>query len=226
MTAAPAPEKREMFGRPRIVLADDHGLILEGLRNLLQKDFDVVGTATNGRDLVAEAERQKPDAVLLDVSMPILNGMEAARQIKSREPRTKILFVTQKSDRQYVQTALRSGASGYILKQAAINEIGPALREVLSGRYYVSPALRQGIPAALYDPTKNPSELFGQTLTPRQREVLQLVAEGKSNKEIAAILNVSVKTIDFHKAGIMEELGLRSTAELTRYAIEHGIIGE
>jgi DNA-binding NarL/FixJ family response regulator len=100
-----------------------------------------------------------------------------------------------------------------------------ALREVLAGRYYITPVLRKGIPDALYDPTTNPSELFGQSLTPRQREVLQLVAEGKSNKETAAILNVSVKTVDFHKAAIMEELGLRSTAELTRYAIEHGIVG-
>lgn len=221
----PQPPRREMLGKARIILADDHGLILEGLRTLLEKDFDVVGTATNGRDLITEAERLEPDAVLLDVSMPVLNGMEAARQIKSRAPRIKILFVTQKGDREYVQAALRFGASGYILKQAAVNEIGTALREVLTGRYYVSPALRKGIPDALYDPTKNPSELFGQSLTPRQREVLQLLAEGKSNKEIAAILNVSVKTIDFHKAGIMDELGLRSTAELTRYAIEHGIIG-
>lgn len=214
------------MSKPRIVLGDDHGIILEGLRTLLEKDFDIVGTASNGRDLAAEAERLKPDAVLLDVSMPILNGMEAARQIKSRDSHIKIIFVTQKSDRQYVQTALRIGASGYVLKQAATTEVGNALREVLRGRYYVSPALRKGIPDALYDPTRNPSELFGQSLTPRQREVLQLLAEGKSNKEIAAILNVSVKTVDFHKAGIMEELGLRSTAELTRYAIEQGIVGD
>ncbi len=225
MSTAPTPV-RSLAGRPKIILADDHGLILEGLKGLLEKDFDVIATATNGRDLITEAELLKPDAVLLDVSMPVLNGMEAARQIKNREPRIKILFITQKADREYVQTALRFGASGYILKQAAVNEVGPALREVLSGRYYVSPVLRKGIPDALYDPTRNPSELFGQKLTPRQRQVLQLLAEGKSNKEIAGILNVSVKTVDFHKAGIMEELGLRSTAELTRYAIEHGIVGE
>ncbi len=214
------------MSKPRILLADDHGLILEGLRSLLENDFEVIGVAINGRDLVAEAERLRPDAVLLDVSMPVLNGMEAARQIKSRDPHVKILFITQKSDREYVQAALRMGASGYILKQAAVSEVGPALREILAGRYYVTPVLRKAVPDAVYDPTRNPSELFGQTLTPRQREVLQLVAEGKSNKETAAILNVSVKTIDFHKAAIMQELGLRSTAELTRYAIEHGIVGE
>lgn len=216
----------ERMTRPRILLCDDHGLILEGLRTLLEKEYDIVGVATNGRDLVTDVDQLKPDVVLLDLSMPILNGMEAARQIRARNPEVKIVVVTQKSDREYVQAALRVGASAYVLKQAATTEIRSALREVLAGRYYVTPALRKGIPDAVYNPTKNPSELFGNALTPRQREVLQLVAEGKSNKEIAAILNVSVKTVDFHKAAITEELGLHSTAELTRYAIEHGIIGD
>jgi DNA-binding NarL/FixJ family response regulator len=151
--------------------------------------------------------------------------MEAARQIRKSAPHIKLLFVTQKSDREYVQAAFRMGASGYVLKQSVVGEVGPALREVLAGRYYVTPLLRNGIPDVLFHPQQNPSELFGQALTPRQRQVLQLVAEGKTNKEIAKILNVSVKTIDFHKAGITEELGLHTTAELTRYAIEHGIVG-
>ncbi|HEY7307387.1 MAG TPA: response regulator transcription factor, partial [Bryobacteraceae bacterium] len=188
-------------------------------------DFEVVGVASNGRELIAETERLNPDAVLLDVSMPVLNGMEAARQIRKSAPHIKLLFVTQKSDREYVQAAFRMGASGYVLKQSVVGEVGPALREVLAGHYYVTPLLRNGIPDALFHPQQNPSELFGQALTPRQRQVLQLVAEGKTNKEIAKILNVSVKTIDFHKAGIAEELGLHTTAELTRYAIEHGIVG-
>jgi DNA-binding NarL/FixJ family response regulator len=213
------------MSRPRILLGDDHGLIIEGLRSLLAKDFEVVGVASNGREVIAETERLKPDAVLLDVSMPVLNGMEAARQIRKSAPEVKLLFVTQKSDREYVQAAFRMGASGYVLKQSVVGEVGPALREVLAGHYYVTPLLRDGIPDALFHAQQNPSELFGQTLTPRQRQVLQLVAEGKSNKEIASILNVSVKTIDFHKAGITEELGLHTTAELTRYAIEHGIVG-
>lgn len=212
--------------KPRILLGDDHGLILEGLRHVLEKDFEVVGVALNGRELVSEAEHLRPDAILLDVSMPILNGMEAGRQIKTRNSQVKLIFVTQRSDRDYVQAALRMGASGYILKQGAAAEVRSALKEVLAGRYYVSPALRKGIPDALYDPTKNPSELFGNALTPRQREVLQLVAEGKSNKEIAGILNVSVKTIDFHKAAIMETLGLHSTAELTRFALQRGIVSD
>jgi DNA-binding NarL/FixJ family response regulator len=211
--------------RPRIMLCDDHGLIIEGLRKLLEKEFDIVGVAENGRELLAEVDHLKPDAILLDISMPLLNGMEAAKQIHARNPQVKLVFVTQKADREYVHAALRAGAFGYVLKQAAATEVKNALREVLAGRYYVSPALRKTIPDVVYNTNQNPSELFAQSLTPRQREVLQLVAEGRSNKEIAAILNVSVKTVDFHKAAIMDELGIRSTAELTRYAIEHGVIG-
>jgi len=211
--------------KPRILLGDDHGLIIEGLRSVLQREFEVVGVASNGRDLVTEAERLKPDAVLLDVSMPILNGIEAARQIRALAPRIKLLFVTQKADREYVQAALRIGVSGYILKQSLVDELIPAVREVLAGHYYVTPLLRTGIPEALLNPQVNPADLFDPTLTPRQREVLQLVAEGKSNKEIAVVLEVSIKTVDYHKGRIMEELGLRTTAELTRYAIQHGITG-
>jgi DNA-binding NarL/FixJ family response regulator len=214
-----------MNARPRVLLCDDHDIIIEGLRSLLAKDFDVVGATSNGRDLVAATERLKPDAVVLDVSMPILNGLESARQIKQSVPSVKILFVTQMSDKQYVQAALRIGASGYILKQSVVGDLVPALHEILGGHFYIAPSLRNGIPETLFNPRQNPSELFGTALTPRQREVLQLVAEGKANKEIASILGVSLKTIDFHKGRIMDELGLRSTAELTRYAIDHGIAG-
>lgn len=209
--------------RPRILLGDDHDLVIEGLRSLLTKDFDVIGVASNGRELVTETERLKPDAVLVDVSMPVLNGMEAARQIKTATPGVKLLFVTQKADREYVQAAFRIGASGYILKQSAVGELIPALREILSGHYYIAPSLRKVMSEAGTGPQRNPADLFGAALTMRQREVLQLVAEGKANKEIATLLNVSIKTVDYHKARIMDELGLRTTAELTRYAIEHGI---
>jgi len=157
--------------------------------------------------------------------MPVLNGMEAGRQIKSIAPAVKIVFITQRSEREYVQAAFRFGASAYVLKQSVAGEVVPAIREALAGRYYVTPSLLNGIPDALLNPNRNPSELFGGTLTVRQREVLQLVAEGKSNKEIAAVLNVSLKTVDFHKARLMDELGLRTTAELTRYAMEHGMVG-
>lgn len=207
----------------RLLLADDHGLVLEGLRSLLSKDFEVAGVAENGRELLEQAEKLQPDLVLLDISMPILNGLEAARQIKARWPIMKILFITQRSDREYIRAAFRLGASGYILKQSVVAEISEAVREIADGRYYVSVELRYGLTEMLLNTTTNPSEFFGDSLTPRQREVLQLVAEGKSNKEVATILGISVKTVDFHKAGIMDELGLRTTAELTRYAIEHGI---
>ena len=196
--------------RPRILLGDDHALIIEGLRSLLAVEFDVVGVAGNGRDLVSETERLKPDAVLLDVSMPILNGMEAARQVKKIAPAVKIIFVTQKSDREYVRSAFCIGASAYILKQTVLGEVIPAIREALAGHYYVTPLLLNGIEEALLNPTQNPSGLFGRSLTARQREVLQLVAEGKANKEIATILNVSLKTVDFHKSKIMDELGIRT----------------
>jgi DNA-binding NarL/FixJ family response regulator len=212
--------------KPRVLLGDDHHLIVEGLRSVLARDFDVVGVASNGRELVSEAERLKPDAVLLDISMPLLNGIEAARQIKEILPASKLVFVTQASDRAYVQTAFRVGASGYVLKQSLASELVDALRDVLEGNYYITPILRKGIPEVLFRSQENPGELFGTSLTPRQREVLQLVAEGKSNKEIATELNVSVKTVEFHKGSIMEELRLHTTAELTRYAIEHGIVGK
>jgi DNA-binding NarL/FixJ family response regulator len=211
--------------KPHVLLADDHALIIEGLKSLLAKEFEIVGIATNGRDLVTATERLKPDAVLLDVSMPVLNGMEATRQIKSIAPAVKIVFITQKSEREYVQAAFRFGASAYVLKQSVAGEVVPALREALAGRYYVTPSLLNGVSGGLVNPHRNPSELFGGSLTVRQREVLQLIAEGKSNKEIAAVLNVSIKTVDFHKARLMDQLGLHTTAELTRYAIEHGIIG-
>lgn len=211
--------------RRRLILADDHALIVEGLRSLLAAEFDVVAVASDGRELVRQVEQLQPDAVLLDIAMPLLNGIEAARQIKKFAPKTKLLFVTQNADREYVQVAMRVGASGYVLKQSAVRDVVNALHEIFEGGFYVSPLLRRGIPEILIKSGQNPSELFGVALTPRQRQVLQLVAEGKSTKETAAILNISVKTVDFHKAGIMEEVGVRTTAELTRYAIEHGIIG-
>lgn len=211
--------------KPRVLICDDHALIIEGLRSILANNFDVVGVCENGRDLIAQTEQMQPDAVLVDVSLPVLNGIEAARRIKTIAPNIKIVFVTQRSDPEYVQTAFRVGASAYILKQSAAGEVIPALREALAGKYYVTPTLFSGTPAALTSPYRNPAELFGGKLTGRQREVLQLVAEGKSNKEIAGVLNISLKTVDFHKARIMDELRLRSTAELTRYAIEHGMVG-
>jgi len=209
--------------KPRVLLADDHALILEGLRRVLEPEFEIAGTAVNGRQLVAMALELRPDAVLLDVGMPELNGIEAARQLRRALPTIKILFVTQMEDRAYARAAFQAEASAYLLKQSAVAELSIALREALAGRYYVSKSLR-GLLDGVFDPNRNPAELTGEDLTPRQREVLQLVAEGKTGKEIASALGISVKTVEFHKSAIMQELGLRSVAELTRYAIEHGIL--
>lgn len=210
--------------RPRVLLGDDHALILEGMRSILSTKFEVAGAETNGRDLVSAADRLKPDAVLLDISMPILNGIEAGRQIKQSLPTTKIIFVTQMADPAYVRAAFQVGGSAYVLKQSISTEIVTAVEQALTGYYYFSPALRSGSPQTFFDPAMNPAELFGINLTTRQREVLQLIAEGKSNKEIAALLQISVKTVEFHKAGLMDHLGMRTTAELTRYAIEQGLL--
>jgi DNA-binding NarL/FixJ family response regulator len=213
------------MARPTLFMADDHAILLEGVRRLLEPEFEIVGTASDGRQLVASTIQLQPEIVLLDIGMPLLNGIEAARQIRASAPGVKVVFLTQQSDRMYLQEAFRAGASGYILKQSAASELVSALHEVLSGRFYVTPALAGADIASQLNGTANPADLFGSRLTPRQREVLQLVAEGKAAKEIAGIVGISVKTVEFHKAAIMEELGLRTTAELTRYAIEHGIVG-
>lgn len=212
------------MSKPRVLLADDHILVAEGIRKLLETDFELLGVARNGWEAVTLAESLQPDLVLLDITMPALNGIEAAGQIRKAVSSTKVLFITQQTDRHMVQAAFQAGASGYLLKSAAGAELLTAMREVLQGRYYLTPLVSHGIPEALLNSKVNPSELLGTGLTPRQREVLQLVAEGKSAKEIAAMLNISVRTVEFHKAGVMEELGLRTTAELTRYAIEHGLV--
>lgn len=208
----------------RIVLGDDHRLVLAGLKSILEPEFEIMAVAADGRALVAEVERTQPDLVLLDIAMPELNGIEAARQIRKVAPKAKLIFVTQQSGREYVEAAFRAGASAYVMKQAYATELTTAIQEVLNGRFYVTPLLAEAIPAALSDPSRNPADLFAENLTRRQREVLQLVAEGKTVKEIAAILGVSPKTVAFHKAGIMDELGLRTTAELTRYALAHGLL--
>jgi DNA-binding NarL/FixJ family response regulator len=167
----------------------------------------------------------KPDVVILDIAMPVLNGVEAARQLRELAHPPKIVMLTQQANRTYVQEAFRSGANAYVLKQAAASELLTAIDEVMEGRYYISPLISPDAIAVGFNPKVNPSELFGGNLTPRQREVLQLIAEGRSAKQIAATLGISVKTVEFHKAAIMGELGLRTAAELTRYAIECGIVG-
>lgn len=203
-----------------ILLADDHTIVIEGLRKLLEPHFNVAGTAENGRELIAAAERIKPDVVLLDIAMPGLNGIDAAIQLKRILPATRIVFLTMHSDPVYINGALRAGAKGYVLKRCAAAELVDAIHRVLNGETYVTPAAAEPTPPA--DPHENPAG----HLTPREREVLQLVAEGKSAKEIAAVLKISARTVTFHKANLMAKLDARTTAELTRFAIRHGIANE
>jgi DNA-binding NarL/FixJ family response regulator len=213
------------MGKPRLLLVDDHQLFLDGLRKLLEADFELVGAVSDGRAAVVAFEQLHPDLLLMDIRLPLLNGIEAARQVRSMNPSAAILFVTMHTDRIYIEEAFRAGGSGYVLKQAAARELAEAIREVLAGRFYVSPMVAATNGALSFDSAKGPTGLFGGQLTPRQREVLQLVAEGKAMKEIAQILKISVRTVEFHKNGIMQELGFRTTAELTRYALDHGIAG-
>lgn len=211
--------------RVSVLIADDHSLVVEGFRRLLEKDFDIIGAAENGRELVEAAKKLQPDLVLLDISMPLLNGIDAARQLKSMLPKVKIIFLTMHGDPTYAAEAFRAGGDAYVLKRSAVSELELAIREVMKGRSYVTPLVTKSILDATDEPNQNPvSKLMFHGLTSRQREVLQLVAEGHSTKIIAGLLNVSVKTIEFHKSGIMERLGIRTTAELTRYAITHGIV--
>lgn len=211
--------------RNRILIADDHTLMLEGLTKLLSAEFDVVGTAANGRELVEKAQELQPDVVVLDVGMPEMNGIEAARRLTKTQPSIKIVFVTQQLAPEYLRTAFASGARAYVGKQSAASELLDAIRMALSGKYYVTPlAGSEASRLASMNPAQNPGELFASKLTPRQREVLQLVAEGKSTKEISSRLGISAKTVEFHRNSLMDELGVRTIAELTRYAISQGMV--
>jgi DNA-binding NarL/FixJ family response regulator len=208
--------------RPRILLADDHKLVLEGMKRLLESEFELVGAVEDGRALIDTAVRLSPDVILIDISMPKLNGIEATRQLRALMPQCKLIMVTMHADATYVREALRAGAAGYVLKRAAASELVRAVREVMSGRIYVTPAIAQALdlpPGGTFHEKRASSELTG-----RQREILQLVAEGRSNKEVAGILHVSIKTVEFHKACIMRKLGVRTTAELTKYAVKHGVV--
>ena len=211
------------MNRPRVLLADDHPLVLAALCSLLESECEIVGAVSDGRALVEAAGRLKPDVIVLDISLPLLNGMDAARQIKKEQPETKILFLTMHANPVYLKEALSAGATGYLLKTSAREELLGALRDVIRNRIHVSSGFAEEIVEQF---ELHPRSFAGSqsVLTGRQREILQLVAEGRTAKEIAAILNVSVQTVAFHKHQIMEKLGLRTTAELTKYAIQEGLV--
>lgn len=211
--------------RKRLLLCDDHALMLEGLTRLLSGEFDVVGTAPNGRILIGEAERLQPDVIVLDIGMPEMNGIEATRRLSRSVPSAKVVIVTRHLDRAYVRAAFDAGAKAYVAKQSSSTELFEAIHRALLNRFYITPLVdKEAAERVTFQPTRNPSEFLGGGLTPRQREVLQLVAEGKTTKEISAILRISPKTVEFHRNSLMEELGVRTTAELTRYAIQRGIV--
>ena len=207
---------------PRVLLADDHRMMSEGLRSLLQPHFDVVGIVSDGRELIAAAKQLDPDIVVLDISMPSLNGIDAAHQLRSADSRAKVVILTMHREVTYAARALEAGASGYVLKHSAAAELVTAIQEALKGGTYITPqiaadlvdAFRRGVHAGAAAPGE---------LTPRQREVLQLAAEGRSAKEIAAVLHISRRTAEFHKARLMETLGVQNTAELVQYAIRTGV---
>jgi len=209
--------------RPRLLLADDHTLLLDGIRMLLEPEFELVGCVEDGQALLAAAMDSKPDVILLDISMPVLNGIDAAHQLRKILPSAKLIFVTMHADADFVTEAFRAGAAGYLLKRSAASELLTAIREVLKGNHYVSPLVTRNALDLFIASSKTGGKLADR-LTPRQREVLQLVAEGRSRKEIATSLSISVKTVEFHKATLMRELNLRTVADFTLYAIEHGMI--
>jgi DNA-binding NarL/FixJ family response regulator len=206
---------------PTILLADDHVLVAEGIQKLLEPEYQLMGIVPDGRALLKAIEECPPDVAIVDISLPLLNGLDASRQILKHNPTIKIIILTMHAEASFVTEALRIGVSGYVLKQSVGTELVEALNEVLQGNTFVSPIADQ---ALHHKPTEGDQEGFAHTLSQRQREVLQLVAEGKSIKEVAAVLNVSIKTVEFHKTRIMRQLGMRSAAQLTKYAIANGLI--
>jgi DNA-binding NarL/FixJ family response regulator len=209
--------------RSRILIADDHTLVAELCKKLLEAEFDVVGTACDGRALVRMATDLKPDVIVVDVAMPILNGLDAGQQIKERLPAVKLVFLTMNPDPEVAAEAFRRGASGYLLKTCAADEMVIAVRKVLRGMSYMSPSLSKDSIRFLRNQSKVLVE-EQERLTERQREVLQLLAEGKVMKEVGGILNMTTRTVAFHKYRIMEVIGARSNAELVRYAVRNHMI--
>ena len=208
------------MNRPRILLADDHTMMAEALRHLLQREFNVVGTVADGRALLKAADELRPEVVVVDIGMPLLNGLDAGEQLKARHPEIKVIYLTQNREPQVAAEAFRRKASGYLLKDSAASELSTAIREALEGRCYASPAIADVMP----DAPDIEHENRARALSGREREVLQLLAEGKSMKEVAAILDISPRTVEFHKYRIMELIGVKTTAELVQYAVRHGLI--
>lgn len=209
--------------RSRILIADDHSMVIDGLRRFLEPEYEVVGAVNDGRAVLPEVRKLQPDVVVVDISMPLLNGLDCTRQLREAGCTAKILILTMHPDATLAQEALAAGASGYILKTSPGSELKEALRDVLLGRTYLSRAVARDV-AGVAGRMSSIHEDVWTHLTTRQREVLQLLAEGKSHKEVAHILNISVKTAEYHKYAILGKLGLKTNADLVQYAVRHGII--
>ena len=209
--------------KPRVLLADDHKIMIEGLKDLLKGEFEIVGSVEDGRALVEQASTLYPDVIVADISMPQLNGIEAARQIKKTDNNIKIVFLTMHPDATYAANAFEAGASGFVLKHSASSELIRAIHEAIKGRTYVTPLIAGDL-IRTYQKGEAPEKSLFKNISPRQREILQLLAEGKTAKEISSILNISTKTVEFHKYKMMEKLKIKTSAEVVLYAMKHGII--
>lgn len=208
--------------RPRVLLADDHALLLGAFQRLLEPEYEVVGAVADGKELLSAAVELKPDVVIVDIGMPHMSGLSAAAEIKRIRPKTKVVFVTMNHDCEIAAEAFRNGASAYLVKTSAASELLHAIREVLRGGTYVTPSVTRGIVGSI---TRQPQRKKASTeLTPRQREVVQLLAEGRTMKEVALVLNLTPRTVAFHKYRTMEHLHIKSFAELVQYAVQRRII--
>ena len=210
----------------RILLADDHKIVRNGLRTLIGKEagMEVIGEAENGRKALKMAEKIRPNVVIMDVTMPDMNGIEAARKIVTEVPGVKVIALSMHSDRRFVLGMLEAGASGYLMKDCAFDELAKAVRSVATGQTYLSPSIADVLVKGYLDKVNEKISAARSPLTEREREILQLLAEGRSSKEIAAHLGVSVKTVETHRRNMMQKLNMRSVAELTKYAIREGLI--
>jgi DNA-binding NarL/FixJ family response regulator len=208
--------------RPRILLADDHRLLREAFAQLLEPGCDVVGTVADGRALLEAVPQLRPDIVVVDIAMPSLNGLDAARQLKREMPELKVIFLTVSEDCDLAAEAFRAGASAYLLKNSAAAELVKAIQEVFEGRSYVTPLVAKGLVDSFRQDAEPPKSKGASSL--RQREVLQLLAEGHTMKEIARTLNITARTVAFHKYSMMKELGIKTSAELVQFAIKQHLI--
>lgn len=211
------------MSRPRVLLADDHRIVAEGLKRLLADDFDLVGLVEDGVELVAAANKLRPDVIVADISMPHLNGLDAMVRLKKTNPDVKVIFLTMHQDPAYARRALEAGAAGFVLKHSAPAEVVMAVQAALKGQTFITPALASDVMRQMQHGSQE-GQSPASLLTPRQREILQHLAEGRSAKEIAALLAISPRTVEFHKYQIMEAHGLHSNAELIHFAIKHGIV--